>query len=305
MKRKGGKSEKSSAADTPIRPRPDVGEADANHTDLAVSIAHQLEITAQQKQGDERLRLKRAAQALRDRSKWKLKKEWRGFFKLFKSSSGEYIAVPDERLETIERRIRQGMGVSKGQVASLTEALEAILFSACKPQPFVPPHRDQIPLPAMIDDLRTNAIEVHRAADELWRQTVAPCIVFEILQRTFGQSLRAALEVPTEERGKMVAVLKRDFSKALDAFFSESPDDVTNRNKAMVRTASGDLQPFSVLAIHETRLWVESSHELPTKHQLETALRAKYPKQFPCDRTWPNILKEAGLDELAHKVPWK
>lgn len=300
-----GKGEISSVNNMANCQRQDVGSADANHANLAGQIASDLESAAQSKLGEEKLRLIKAAQALRKRSTWKPEKEWPGFFKLLKSGSGEYVAITDERLETIEGRIRQGLDASHSQVASLTEALEAILFSACKPQPFVPPQRDQIPLPAMVDDFRTNVIEVHRAADELWLQTAAPCIVFEILQRTFAHSLRAVLEAPTEERGRKAANLKRDISKALDAFFSERPDDVTNRNKAMVRSASGDLQPFSVLAIQEARLWVETFHELPTKHQLETALREKYPKQFPRARTWPKILKEAGLDTLPQKAPWK
>lgn len=268
---------------------------------LKLEIAQGLEKSAEAAEGGQKLSLQSAAQSIRESLSWKLEKHWPGLFKLYRTADGQFEATLDERLSDIGLQIRRGLNQSQERVVGLNEALRAILFTAVPKQRFVPPRLDQ--LPSL--DLPTSIFDVHRAARRLFNETLSPCIVYEILQRTFGANLMEVMELPADRRPQAAKKLKKDVCTALDAFFSRSPDEVANNNKAMHKMPSGELRPFSLLAIEEARRWVEKHQQLPTKKQLHDRMLEEYPGGFPQERTWPKILKEAGLDGLPAKMPWK
>lgn len=267
---------------------------------LAIQVAEALEKAAQAAEGEGKLRLLAQAEQMRNRMTWKLEKDWPGLFKLYRMKDGQFTVILDERLAEIEQRVRQGLDPSRMRVVELTKALEAILFSSCQPD-FTPPTNEQIP---SLDNPLTTMQDVHRAAQRMLVQTSAAAVVFAALQNTFGAHLKEVYRVLPDQRSEAVEALKKDVCKALDAFFSQSPKGIAHKNKAKLKTSSGDHKLYALLTIEKARQWVEIHHELPSKRQLHEELKQEHPMDFPKDRTWPKILKEAGLSDLPRDAHW-
>lgn len=228
--------------------------------------AESVEKAANDVEGAEREEIRQRAEFIRDQLSWEMVECWPGLFRLYKTQSGAFRATLETSLSLVESDLRRGLGDSQSGVKKLLTALNMIHLCAVLPKHSGPPRRDEIPSPEVAQ--RTSVLELQQMAEDLYRRVLYPCIVFGTLQETLGQRLNSAFAASAEQHAKEVALLKSDLSKALDAFFSRSPDEVANNNKAMHKMPSGELRPFSLLAIEEARRWVEAHQQLPTKKHL-------------------------------------
>lgn len=253
----------------------------------------------------EQERIKKYVEILEKRLAKKLIKTWTGLFKLYQNPNESWEVNLDEPLEQRRRRLEEGVTPQDYEVIQCLEALEYILGSTIGPPKDIPKISD-IPSPNQFDNaLGSNILEIHEAALRLFENTILASIVTNKIQLTLAPRVRALVEGSVNERQKTAKSLKKSLARAIDILADVRSVSLPHGNKPLFKNTESQLKLLSVIAIDTARKLIEEGQSLPTKSELRERIRQDLPNVVFSDRKWPEVLKEAGLDKLPSKVPFK
>jgi hypothetical protein len=232
---------------------------------------------------------------------------WPGLFRLYQHPDGSWEVDFEEPLEQRRRRLSEGLTPEDSEVILCLEALEYIWGSIIIESPKGIPVKSDIPFPGLSKNgLGLNIIEIHQAAVGLFEQTITAAIVTDKIQQTLAPRVRALREGSAEERRKTAKSLKKSLARAIDILAGVRSSSHSHGNKRLVADSkSNNFKLHSLIAIDTAKKLVKEGKKLPTKSALRERIRRDLPNAVFSDRKWPEILKEAGLDKLPNKVPFK
>jgi hypothetical protein len=248
-----------------------------------------------------RLRNQSLAKILADRQKWRFVQQWEKLFKLYRHANGTWKAILDSDLDERRRTLEDGLPADEVNLNSRREALEAIIYLAASEQPRGVPNLDDIPTPAVGD--KCNSLEIYRAAMQLFGAAIGPAIVCRTLRQNLATQLLQLLDGSRQERLDRAEVLKKEIGKVIDAFANEDHVALLHGNKR-VHKSNKSLKPTAAWVIEGARQFVEQHQRLPKKGEIRQWLAEHMPEVKISDRSWPAVLKEAGLSGLPKNAAW-
>ncbi|MDB6140612.1 MAG: hypothetical protein JWO94_3684, partial [Verrucomicrobiaceae bacterium] len=221
--------------------------------------------------------LKSAAHALSDHLKWELVQDWPDLFNLHRKPDGTMVAEPDTVLGERLRRLKQGVLPREHLLDATMQAFEAILGFSTLPAEG-DPSVSEIPQPKGSTGGVSNAIEIHRAAMLLYNKTVGLRLLGKTLQETLGPRIKALFEGSSKVQTAVAKQLKKDLSKAIDAFAQHQSTDPLAQGKRLRARKTMEAKRIAIQAIEAARQLVEEQHRLPTKLAVRGRLERMLPK---------------------------